>query len=171
MPAPATLPCSVVCYYPVQLRPVVVMQEASIDSLQQQVRTFWGEFFEFRIFLWGGGIPPHVSDLNWGPVGSFRLLLLYLLPPWATAPSPLLCFQPDGSPFWPVAPLSACCWLCGGGGGGVALSFPSPPSPPVHLPSSTPLASTAPTPSPSDLLGLLSLGCRSLATMWAAPWR
>ena len=38
--APTTLPCSVVRYPPVQMRPVVVMREVSIDSLQQQVRMF-----------------------------------------------------------------------------------------------------------------------------------
>ena len=48
---------------PVQVRPVVVMQEDSIDSLQQQVRTFWVEYREFLVFLWIGGVPPHMSEL------------------------------------------------------------------------------------------------------------
>ena len=53
------LTCSVVCYSPVQVRPIIVVREVSIDSLQQQVRTFWGESQEVCVFLWGGGIPPH----------------------------------------------------------------------------------------------------------------
>ena len=70
------LPCSVVCDSPVQVRPVIVMQEVSIDSLQQQVRTFWGESWEVRVFFWRGGILPHASDLDRGPRGVS--LSLYL---------------------------------------------------------------------------------------------
>ena len=43
---------------PVQLCPVVVLQEVSVDSLQQQLRTFGIESREVRIFLWGGHVPP-----------------------------------------------------------------------------------------------------------------
>ena len=56
------------------------MQEVSIDSLQQQVRTLWGESREVRVFLWGGGIPPHTIDLNrglpWGLSAPASLLFL-----------------------------------------------------------------------------------------------
>ena len=72
------LACSVVCDSPVQVRPVVVMREVSIDSLQQQVRMFWGEYQEFRVFLWGGHVFPHVNDL-------------YRCPPWGlSVPDPFL---------------------------------------------------------------------------------
>ena len=55
-----------------------MVREVSIDSLQQQVRTFWGEFREVCVFLWGGGVPPHASDLDRGP-------------PWGlSVPGPLL---------------------------------------------------------------------------------
>ena len=57
-PAPTSLPCRVVHDSPVQVRPVVVMQEVSIYSLQQQVRTFRGESREVFVFLWGGWRPP-----------------------------------------------------------------------------------------------------------------
>ena len=55
--APTTLPRSVVRDSPVQVRPVVVMREVSIDSLQQQVRTFRGES-RSRSIAWGGTPPP-----------------------------------------------------------------------------------------------------------------
>ena len=60
------------------------MQEVSIDSLQQQVRTFWVESREVRIFLWGCGVPPLASDLDWVPlwvisVPSSLLFLLFVL--------------------------------------------------------------------------------------------
>ena len=78
------LPCRVVCNYPVQVLPVVVVQVVSIDSLQEQVRTFRGESREVRVFLWGVGVPPHASDLDRGPPwGLFipvpLLILLCLL--------------------------------------------------------------------------------------------
>ena len=58
--APRMLPYSVVHDYPVQVRPVVIMQEVSIDFLQQQVPVFWAEYREVRVFLWGGArSPPH----------------------------------------------------------------------------------------------------------------
>ena len=52
---------------PLQVRPVVVMREVSIDFLQQKVRTFRGESQEVCVFLWGGGVPPHASDLYRAP--------------------------------------------------------------------------------------------------------
>ena len=60
------------------------MQEVSIESLQQQVRTIWGESREVRVFLWGGGVPPHASDLDrglqWGlSVSVSPLFVLFLL--------------------------------------------------------------------------------------------
>ena len=57
------------------------MQEVSIDSLQQQVRTFWVESQEVCFFLWGGGFPPHVCDLDWGPPWGLSILLLSLFFP------------------------------------------------------------------------------------------
>ena len=82
------LPCSVVRYSPVQVRLVIVMHEVSIESLQQQVRTFRDESWEVCVFLWGGGIPPHACDLDccppWGisvpvPLLIILFLLLFLL--------------------------------------------------------------------------------------------
>ena len=151
------LPYSVVCNSPIQVQPVVVMQEVSIDLLQQQVRTFWVESWEVRVFLWGGGIPPHASDLNRGP-------------PWGLS-------VPSSSNFFPlglllrllssifsrmalpsgqlVRSLSADGSAGGEGVLYVSLSFPSPLSPPFPISSSTPPSSTAPTPSSLDLLGFL----------------
>ena len=102
-------------------------------------------------------------------MGSLCLFLLHLLPPQAPAPSPLLCLRPDGPPFWTVDPFSACCWLCRGGGG--FLCCPLLPLFPISacpISSSTPPASTFPTPSFLDLLGLL-WWCRGLITMLVAP--
>ena len=61
-----------------------MMREVSIDSLQQQVRTLWGESWEVLVFLWGGGVSPHASDLDqgapWGlSVSVLLLILLFLL--------------------------------------------------------------------------------------------
>ena len=58
-----TLADSVVRDSPVQVRPIVVMMGFSIDSLQQQVRTFRCEFREVRVLLWGGEFPPHADHL------------------------------------------------------------------------------------------------------------
>ena len=61
------------------------MREVSIDLLKQQVHTFWVESREVPVFLRGGHVPPHASDLErfpaWGlsvPV-SFRLFPLLVL--------------------------------------------------------------------------------------------
>ena len=57
------LPNSIVWDSPIQVRPVVIMQEVSIDSLKQQVHTFRGEVWQVLIFLQGGGAPPpHVEN-------------------------------------------------------------------------------------------------------------
>ena len=77
-----TLPDSVVCNYPIQVRPIVMIQEVFIDSLQQQVRMLWGESREVRVFLLGGHARPHRSDLyrcsHWGISVSVPFLLLFL---------------------------------------------------------------------------------------------
>ena len=36
---------------PVQVQPIVLMRDVSIDSLQQHARTFWGKVLEICIFL------------------------------------------------------------------------------------------------------------------------
>ena len=78
------LPYSVVCENPIQVRPIVVVGEFSIDFLQEQVRTFRGKVRYIRIFLWGGQSPPHADHLYccppWGIYFSFPTLsLLFLL--------------------------------------------------------------------------------------------
>ena len=53
-----TLPYSVVCDSPIQVRPVIVMQKLSIDSLQKQVHMSQGKVWEVFVSLWGGARPP-----------------------------------------------------------------------------------------------------------------
>ena len=125
---PAKLPCSVVYYSPIQVRPVVVMREVSIDSLQQQLPTFWVESWEVCVFLWGSGVPSMRVTLAGVP--RWVSPSLFSLSSFSRAPSP--------SPpllLWPDGPLIACWWICGGGGGVScdSLAFPSPPSPPVPV--------------------------------------
>ena len=75
---PVTLLNSVVRDSPVQVRPVVVVQAVSIESLPQQVRTFWGEVGQVRVLLRGGDVPP-VEEIFYGypPRGpSYYFLLL-----------------------------------------------------------------------------------------------
>ena len=57
------------------------MREVFIDFLQHQVRTFWVESREVRVFLWRGGFPPHASELDQDPPGglSVPISLLFLL--------------------------------------------------------------------------------------------
>ena len=59
------------------------MRKVSIDFLKQQVRTFWVESWEVRVFLWGGHVPPHASDFYrfplWGLSVPVPFLLVYLL--------------------------------------------------------------------------------------------
>ena len=56
------------------------MWEVSIDSLQQQVCMFRGEYWEVCIFLWGGGATTHASGLDrappWGLSVPASLILL-----------------------------------------------------------------------------------------------
>ena len=141
------------------------MREVSVDSLQQQVCTLWGESQEFRVFLRGGGSPTHASDIDWGTLWGLSVpgpLLFFLA---------LLCRR-RLSLSCQVA-LSLMDGLSEGEEGGVLsidLSYPSPPSPHVHL------ISPSPYPSASPILVLLSFlgplwNCQGLATMLAAPWR
>ena len=108
------------------------MREVSIDSQQQQVHTFWGESQEERVFLWGGSVPPHTSDLNRGP-------------PWGLSVPSSALFCPLGLLLCPILLVSGQMALSapavGSAGGGVlcaALSSPPPllclsPSPPLPL--------------------------------------
>ena len=165
---PTTLPCSVVCYPPVQVRPIAVMREVSIDSLQQQVRTFWGEYLEVRVFLWGGGIPPHASDLNWGPPWGLTVLLLLIICPIGLL---LLCGTFGLCAGRLALPAPDATSAGGGDGLWVFLSFPflPPPSPPLPRPVAAPPSASSSSPGPSGL-GLLRKSW-GLATMWAAPRR
>ena len=163
-----TLPCSVVCYSPVQVQPVVVMREVSIDYLQQQVRTFWGESQEVCIFLWGRWhLPPRIGPRLGPPLGSLRPCTLPPLPP--RAPAPLTRPLP---PHWPDGLPCAGCGFCRGGVGlwvFLSFPFPPPPSPPFPWPVAALPSSSSLSPGPSGL-DLLRKS-RGFATMWAAPWR
>ena len=75
MQAPTTLTYSVVHDSPVQVQPIVVMREVSIYFLQQQVHTLWAEYWEVRVLLWGGHVPPHSSDLYWCPPWGLSVLV------------------------------------------------------------------------------------------------
>ena len=55
------------------------MREVSIDSLQQPVRTFRGKSREFCIFLWRGGVPPHVYDLGQCPPWGLSVPVPFLI--------------------------------------------------------------------------------------------
>ena len=103
--------CSVVCNSPVQVQPVVVMQEVCIDSLQQQVRTIWVESQEVFVFLWGGGVPLHAWDLDWGP----RVVSLSSSSPSST---PSGSCSSDASSFAALASWPSLCrlWLLRVGG-------------------------------------------------------
>ena len=142
-----------------------MVREVSIDSLQQQVRTFRGESQEVCVFLWGGGIPPHVWDLDWGPPWGLSGLLLSLV-----CPLGLLLLQRFRSCRTGRFALPMPDAASAGGWGGVlcvVLSFPPIPSPPLPRPVSAPPSSPSPSPGPSGL-GLLQQ-IRGLATMWATP--
>ena len=145
------------------------MRKVSIDFLKQQVRTFWVESWEVRVFLWGGVVPPHVSDLDrgppWGlssPVPLPLLILLFLLLFF------LYCvLSHSGRMALPVLTSSSV-----GGWGVLSAAYPcipSPPSPPVPATSPSPPPSAASSPVPSGMFSLLLVCCRGLATMWVAP--
>ena len=80
-PETTTLTYSIVRDSPVEVRPVVVMWEVSIDSLQQQVRKIWVDSWEVRIFLWGGHVPPHAIVLYRFPPWGLSISVPSLLPP------------------------------------------------------------------------------------------
>ena len=137
------------------------MQEVSIDSLQQQVRTFRGESREVRVFLWGGQVPPNASDLDRCPPCGLSVPVPILL-------NTLLirfCLRL----FHFLSGLVALLYLFSpsAGGGSEDLSPCFHPlfyfSPPASYPS------TYPSPLPLDVSGLLWLGCWGLVTRWAAP--
>ena len=134
------------------------------------MRPFWGEYREARVFLWGGGVPPHDSDLerglSWGlSVPGPLLFLLFGILYQILLRRCLLSLSGRVA-----VPSSARCSVGEGVIPSAALPFPSPPSPPVSVPSTSPPSSAAPSPVPLDTLGL-SWRCQSLATLWAAPWQ
>ena len=100
------------------------MQEVSIDSLQQQVRTFRVKSQEVCFFLWDGGVPPHASDLGRVPLWCLSVpvpLLISLL---------ILCLTHLLSALSSLMALPLSVSSSAGGGGGVFPFFPLlPPSP------------------------------------------
>ena len=78
--APTKFPDGFVRDSPVQVRPIVVVEEVSIESLQQQVRMFWGKVREVYAFLRGGHVPSHADHLYrcspWGISVPFPFLLI-----------------------------------------------------------------------------------------------
>ena len=98
------------------------MREVSIDSLQQQVCTFWVEYQEVCVFLWEGGIPPHALDLDWDPPWGLFVLVLSLLCPLGILLLYLFRSRRTGRLDLPVTAAAS----AGGGGGCCGLSSPSP---------------------------------------------
>ena len=77
-----TLPDSVVHNSPIQVRPVVVLQESSIDSLQQQVCTFWSKVQEVRVFLQREArLPPPADHLYRSPPWGLSVHVPFLFIP------------------------------------------------------------------------------------------
>ena len=66
---PTTMINSIVQDYSVQVQHVVVMQEVSVDSMQQQVGTLWDNVRPVRVFLRGGTPPPLRQFLQVPPSG------------------------------------------------------------------------------------------------------
>ena len=106
-PAPTTLLWSILQESTVQVIITVVMQEVSIDSLQQQMRTFRCKVSQVRAFFLGGAHPPwrgHIIVPPPTPWGTYSPLLLFipfldhslchLSPPFPPAPpiSPILVY-------------------------------------------------------------------------------
>ena len=130
------------------------------------------ESWEVRVLLWGGGFPPHASDLDrsppWGiSIPGPLIFLLFFLFRRLLFYHHLLSFS--GRVALPL-PTGCSAGEEGEGVSLVVLSFPSPPSPPVPVSSPSPPVSAALSPGPLGLLGPL-WNCRGLATMWVAPWR
>ena len=79
------------------------MHEVSVDSLQQQVRTFWGESLEVRVFLWGVASPPTRVTLTRAssgvspshPLCIYSSLFSYAVSSGSIASSP----SPPGWPY------------------------------------------------------------------------
>ena len=87
------------------------------------------ESWEVRIFLWGGGVPPHTSDLDRGSRGVSPSLPLS-----SSASSVSSAVSSGAANSYPsMAGWTALGWLAalwvGGGLSSVALSFPSFPCP------------------------------------------
>ena len=142
---------------PVQVRPIVVMWEVSIDFLQKQVRTFRCEVQEVCIFLWGGGTSPPV----WITSTSA---------PLGVSPSLYPSLSASSSSAFVSYPLSTNSWLSSLLQGGVLLSCPPMhPLPPPPLP--PPLLYLPPSPDPPGGSGMLSVGCQGLAARWDFPQR
>ena len=105
------------------------MQEVSIDSLQQQVCTFWGESWEVRVFLWGRGMPPPPTRIT------------YTFPPLEVSPPLPPSSSLTSSSASVSAPLYMALWyysvdspLCGGGLWIPPPDYPlTPTSPPLPL--------------------------------------
>ena len=136
-PAPTTLPHRIFQDSPIHVQPDVVMQEVSVDSSQQQVHMFWGEFRQGPVFLqWGAHHTPHTDIFcRYPPQGAaFSFLFLHSLPSlfgllaflsrslWygytRHAPPPDSFPPPPSSAFWPLS---------------LPLNLSSPPLPPLPL--------------------------------------
>ena len=113
------------------------MREVSIDSLQQQVRTFWVESWEVHVFLWGGCVPPVQVTLTapppWGLSVHFSLLFFRFFHFILLCRLLLRCRFISLSGQM-VVPSLAGCSVGKLGVSSVALSLPSPPSPPIPSP-------------------------------------
>ena len=147
------LPNRIIQYFPIQVQPIFVMQELSIDSPQQFVCTFHGDVWQVRVFFWGGGGSPSTQTISTGaPLGYLLIHYLALLPIPSLVRSRWILGYPSNVPS------------LRGGGSSLSSCLPPPSTSASVGPSSVP-----PTPGPSGVLGLFSEGFRGVATTPPPP--